>query len=297
MSETQTVSAEIEPEKLPHPRIIAAANQKGGVGKTTTVVSLAACLAETGIKTLLIDLDPQGNATSGLGIDKAEGMSCYRPLLGETSILDVIRPTLFKNLSVVGSELDLTGAEVDVARMDGYLHCLQRALEPLRNERTFEFILMDCPPSLGILTMNALTAADALLVPIQSEYYALEGLSVITRLVNQLRDGGVNPQLELNGILLTMCDARTNLAAQVEEEVRGHFPDKVYQTVIPRNIRLSEAPSHGIPINEYDRHSTGARAYRAFTNEFLKRNGIKRSVPEPEARKIPLFKISAPSNA
>jgi chromosome partitioning protein len=253
------------------PHVIALANQKGGVGKTTTAINLAASLAERKHDVLLIDLDPQANATSGLGLQPEPGGSLYEALLGHGQLADKIRPTSVKHLSVIPSEVDLAGAEVDIARLDRYLHRFQEVLRPLLDTSPFEFVFVDCPPSLGILTMNALTAVNAVLIPLQCEYYALEGLSVITRLVNQIRDSGANPALDVEGIVLTMFDARTNLAQQVADEVRGHFGDKVYQSMIPRNIRISEAPSHGQPVSQYDARSSGAEAYRALAREFLRR--------------------------
>jgi len=263
---------------LLHTRVVAVANQKGGVGKTTTTVNLAACLAEKGQQVLLIDLDPQANATSGLGLPLQEGASLYRALLGEGSTLDLLQPTMVAGLDIIPSELDLAGSEVDVARKENYLHCLSRALKPLIDAGRYHLILLDCPPALGILTMNALTAADGVLIPMQCEYYALEGLSVMARLIGQLRDSGANPRLRIEGILMTMFDARTRLASEVVDEVRRHFEGTVYETAIPRNVRLSEAPSYGQSIIEYDRHSRGAHAYRAFSEEFL-----ARSQPPPDA--------------
>lgn len=253
------------------PNVIALANQKGGVGKTTTAVNLAASLAERKHRVLLIDLDPQANATSGLGVSSVPGSSVYDVLLGNARLVEKVQSTPMERLYIVPSEVDLAGAEVDVARQDRYLHRFKEALDPLRAISHYDYILIDCPPSLGILTMNALAAADAVLIPLQCEYYALEGLSVITQLVNRLRDSGANPGLEIEGIVMTMFDARTNLAQQVMNEVKTHFADKVYETVIPRNIRISEAPSHGLPVVRYDGKSVGADAYRHLAAEFVKR--------------------------
>jgi chromosome partitioning protein len=253
-------------------RVVAVANQKGGVGKTTTTINLAACLAERDQQVLLIDMDPQANATSGLGVPLQEGASLYRALLGEGSALDLLQPTMIRGLDIIPSELDLAGSEVDVARQENYLHCLSRALEPLIAAGRYDLILIDCPPALGILTMNALTAAHGVLIPMQCEYYALEGLSVMVRLVQQLRDSGANSRLGIEGILMTMMDARTRLSGEVVAEVRKHFAERVYATAIPRNVRLSEAPSYGQAIIEYDKHSRGAKAYQAFADEFLARS-------------------------
>lgn len=252
-------------------RVIAIANQKGGVGKTTTVINLAACLAYLHKKVLVIDIDPQANSTSGLGLPIQKDTSLYRALLGEASIITLIQRTVFEDLDVIPSELDLAGSEVYIARQDNYLHCFNNALTPLLAAGYYDVVLVDCPPSLGILTMNALTAADSILIPIQCEYYALEGLSVIARLVQQLRDSGANSKLEIEGIVMTMFDGRTRLSDQVVDEVRKHFALNVYDTVIPRNIRLSEAPSFGKPVIHYDWNSSGAKAYMLLAQEFAGR--------------------------
>ena len=252
-------------------KIIAIANQKGGVGKTTTAVNLGAALAERGQRLLLVDLDPQGNATSSTGMQEFESQSLYDPLLGEASIIDKILPTRLERLFLVPANIDLAGAEVEIARMEDHLLRLANALRPLRQDNAFDFVLLDCPPSLGILMTNALAAADEILTPIQCEYFALEGLVKIVRVVEQVRDSGANPHLEIGGIVMTMFDSRTKISAQVVAEVRQHFASKVYRTVIPRAVRLSEAPSFGKTILEYDTSGAGARAYRALAEEFIER--------------------------
>jgi chromosome partitioning protein len=253
--------------------VIVVANQKGGVGKTTTTVNVAACLAALGRRVLLLDLDPQANATSGLGVEKVEGASAYRPLLGEGSLLDKIRGTAFERLEIIPSEVDMCGAEIEMARAENHLHRLAGLVKPIVETRRFEFILIDCPPSLGILTLNAFAASDYLLIPLQCEYYALEGISMSQRVLNQVRDNGVNPRLELLGVVMTMFDGRTNLSAQVTGDVREHFGPLVFETVIPRATRLAEAPSFGKPIIHYDKYSPGAAAYEVLTGELLKRLG------------------------
>jgi chromosome partitioning protein len=252
-------------------KVIAVANQKGGVGKTTTSISLAACLAANGKRVLLFDLDPQANATSGVGLEKTEGASAYRPLLGEGALIEKIKPTEFERLEVIPSEVDLCAADIELSRMENHLFRVKENLQPIIDSQRFDFILIDCPPSLGVLTLNAFAAADALLVPLQCEYYALEGISMINRILSQLRDGGTNPKLELIGVVMTMFDGRTKLSQQVVSEVREHFGEKVFETVIPRTTRLAEAPSFGKPIIHYDKYSAGASAYEVLTQEFLQR--------------------------
>ena len=252
---------------------MAVANQKGGVGKTTTSVNLAACLAALGQRVLLVDVDPQANATSGVGIEKTPGASAYRPLLGEGTLLEKVLPTAFERLHLIPSEVDLCGVEVELARGENHLLRLRQALEPVRASQQFDFIILDCPPSLGVLTLNCFAAVDWLLVPLQCEYYALEGLSMLTRILGQLRDSGVNPSLELLGIVMTMFDSRTNLSNQVVGEVRQHFGAKVFDTVIPRTTRLAEAPSFGKPIIYYDKYSAGASAYEVLAEELMQRVG------------------------
>ncbi|MBU6401071.1 MAG: ParA family protein [Verrucomicrobia bacterium] len=251
--------------------VIAVANQKGGVGKTTTAVNLAACLAVAGRRVLLIDIDPQANATSGLGLEKSPGASAYRSLLGDGPLLDKVRPTAFERLEMIPSELDLCGVEVELARTENHLQRFSQALAPVREAGRFDVILIDCPPSLGILTLNSFAAAEWLLVPLQCEYYSLEGISMLHRLVNQLRQTGANPRLALLGVVMTMYDGRTRLAQQVVDEVRRHFGELVFETVIPRTTRLAEAPSHGQPIIAYDKYSAGAAAYEVLTQELLLR--------------------------
>jgi len=251
-------------------KVVALANQKGGVGKTTTAINFSACLAEKRKKILLIDLDPQANATSGLGLEKGFGASVFPALLGETDCRELIKETGIKNLDIIPSELDLAGAEVAIARHDDYLHRLKEALEPVVADGNYHYIVLDCPPSLGILFMNALNMADEVIIPLQCEYLALEGLGVMVDIVNQIRDAG-NPNLHISGILMTMFNSTTNLSQQVVEEVTRHFGDRIFDTLIPRNVRLSEAPSFGKPIIQYDSACVGATAYRNLATEFLKR--------------------------
>src|SRR5438128_3161520 len=261
-----------------HMKIVAVANQKGGVGKTTTAVNLGCALAERGQRILIVDLDPQGNATSSLGMQELEGESLYESLLGGASIVERIFPTRLERLFLVPADLDLAGAEVEIARMNDHLTRLKQTLSILRSDQTFDFILLDCPPSLGILMTNALAAADEILTPIQCEYFALEGLVKIVRVVEQVRDSGANEQVEIGGIVMTMFDGRTKLSAQVVAEVRAHFGERVYAAVIPRTVRLSEAPSFGKSVLEYDPKGTAARAYRALAEQLLKRHGSLASV-------------------
>jgi chromosome partitioning protein len=251
-------------------KVIALANQKGGVGKTTTAVNLAACLAKRKKNILLIDLDPQANATSGLGLEKEVGTSIYPALLGERDIRTLIKPTEYKRLHMITSELDLAGCEVAIARMDNYLHCLKNAIQPIVDQNQYDMILFDCPPSIGILFMNALYAADSVIIPMQAEYLALEGLSVILSLIDRVREAG-NSRLAIEGIVMTMCDLRTNLAQQVVDEVKQHFEGIIFKTLIPRNVRLSEAPSHGQPIIQYATLSKGSVAYMKLAKELLAR--------------------------
>jgi chromosome partitioning protein len=252
-------------------RVLAVANQKGGVGKTTTAVNISACMAAQGRRILLFDLDPQANATSGLGLEKTEGASAYRVLQGEGSLLEKIQPSPYERLEVIPSEVDMCGADVELPRVENHLQRLKLALQPVRDSGRFDVVIIDCPPSLGILTLNAFVAADSLLVPLQCEYYALEGISMMTRLLGQLRETGANGQLELIGVVMTMFDGRTNLSHQVVNEVRQHFGESVFETVIPRATRLAEAPSFGKPIIYYDKYSAAAAAYEVLAQDLVKR--------------------------
>jgi chromosome partitioning protein len=252
-------------------KIIAVANQKGGVGKTTTAVNLAACLAAVGRRVLLFDLDPQANATSGLGLEKTEGASAYRVLLGDGSLLDKIKPTTFERLEAVPSEVDLCAADLELARLDNHLLRVAESLKPVLDSGRFDVVLIDCPPSLGILTLNAFAASDGLLVPLQCEYYALEGISMMNRVLAQLRGTGVNPRLDILGVVMTMFDGRTKLANEVVGEVRNLLGAKVFETVIPRSTKLAEAPSFGKPIIYNDKYSAGAAAYELLAQEVIAR--------------------------
>jgi len=264
-------------------RVIAVANQKGGVGKTTTVVNLAAALAQLKQTVLVIDLDPQANATSGLGLSQQQGISLYPALTGVADIADMIQPTPYENVNIIPAELDLAGAEIEIARQTDHLHAVKKVIDRLLEASVFDFVIMDCPPSLGILMTSSLAAAHSVVVTMQCEYYAMEGLSVITHLVEKMRTSGVNPVLQIEGILMTMFDARTKLGQDVVGEVRSHFGDVVYDTVIPRNVRIGEAPSFGKPVIAYDPLSKGAEAYRQFAKEFLKRANVKRAAQHAAA--------------
>jgi chromosome partitioning protein len=252
-------------------KVIAVANQKGGVGKTTTAVNLSACLAALGQRVLLFDLDPQANATSGTGLEKIEGASAYRVLLGEGSLLEKIKPTNYERLEIIPSEVDLCAADIEMARLENHLQRLTQSLKPVLDSGRFDVVLIDCPPSLGILTLNAFTACDGILVPLQCEYYALEGISMMNRVLGQLREAGVNPRLDIFGVVMTMFDGRTKLSNEVVGEVRNLLGAKVFETVIPRTTRLAEAPSFGKPIIYYDKYSNGSAAYELLAQEVLAR--------------------------
>lgn len=252
-------------------KVIAVANQKGGVGKTTTAVNLAACLASLELRVLLIDLDPQANATSGLGLEKTEGASAYRVLLGEGGLLEKIKPTAFDRLEMVPAEVDLCAADLQMSRMDNHLQRLTEILKPVLDHDRYDVILVDCPPSLGLLTLNAFVASHGLLIPLQCEYYALEGISMLHRMLGQLREANVNPNLEIFGVVMTMFDGRTKLSNEVVGEVRNQLGAKVFETLIPRSTRLAEAPSFGKPIIYYDKYSSGAAAYQLLAQEFVAR--------------------------
>ncbi|HJA94612.1 ParA family protein [Lachnoclostridium sp. An138] len=250
-------------------RVIAVANQKGGVGKTTTAINLSAALAEKGKKVLLIDIDPQGNATSGVGVEKNEvENTIYDLILGETTIQSCIEYTEFENLHLIPSNVDLAAAEIELIGIPDKEFIIRKEVEKIKN--VYDFILIDCPPSLNLLTINAMTTADTVLVPIQCEYYALEGLSQLIHTINLVKER-LNPYLDIEGIVFTMFDARTNLSLQVVENVRANVKQKVYSTIIPRNVRLAEAPSHGYPITIYDPKSAGAESYRALAEEVISR--------------------------
>jgi chromosome partitioning protein len=252
-------------------KVIAVANQKGGVGKTTTAVNLSAALAAVGQRILLFDLDPQANATSGVGLEKIDGASAYHVLLGEGSLLEKIKPTAYERLEVIPSEVDLCAADLELARLENHLQRVAMALQPVLASGRFDIVLLDCPPSLGILSLNAFAACDGVLVPLQCEYYALEGISMMNRVLDQLKTAGVNPRLEIFGVAMTMFDGRTKLSNEVVEEVRRQLGAKVFETLIPRTTRLAEAPSHGQPIIYYDKYSTGAAAYQLLAQEVIAR--------------------------
>lgn len=249
-------------------RIIAIANQKGGVGKSTTAINLSACLAEAGKKVLAIDIDPQGNTTSGLGVDKNEAdPTLYELLLGEADLNDCIINNVVDNLDLIPSNMNLSGAEIELVGIEEREYILRNAIE---NVNIYDYIIMDCPPSLSMLTINALTAADSVLVPIQCEYYALEGLSQLIHTIELVQER-LNEELEIEGVVFTMYDARTNLSLEVVENVKENLNQNIYKTIIPRNVRLAEAPSYGLPINLYDSKSTGAESYRLLAEEVINR--------------------------
>lgn len=251
-------------------KVIAITNQKGGVGKTTTAINLSACLGLKGKKVLLIDSDPQGNSSSGLGIDgSSTELSTYDCLISGNSAEEVMMETEYKNLWICPGNMNLAGAELELVDMEQRDYKLKKALESVQNQ--FDFIIIDCPPSLGLITLNAFGAADSVLIPIQCEYYALEGLSQLTHTIKLVKQG-LNPSLKIEGVLLTMYDGRTNLSVQVVEEVKKYFGATVYKTLIPRNVRLSEAPSYGKPIIDFDKRSKGAQCYQKLANEVIRMN-------------------------
>ena len=248
-------------------RIIAIANQKGGVGKTTTAINLSACLAEAGKKVLMLDCDPQGNATSGLGVNKNSAeITSYDILIGEATVEEAIIHTEYERLDIIASNINLSGAEIELIGIDQKEFILKKQIDKIRDN--YDFIIIDCPPSLNMLTVNAMTTADTVLVPIQCEYYALEGLSQLIHTIN-LVNQRLNPKLKMEGVVFTMYDARTNLSLQVVENVKSNLRQTIYKTIIPRNVRLAEAPSHGMPINVYDTRSAGAESYRLLAEEVI----------------------------
>ena len=250
-------------------RIIAIANQKGGVGKSTTAINLSSCLGEMGQKVLTIDMDPQGNTTSGLGVEKEEQENTvYELLLGESEVQDCIIPLDFEGVSLISSNVNLAAAEIELIGIDEKEYILKNNIDKVKEE--YDFIIIDCPPSLNMLTINALTTADTVLVPIQCEYYALEGLSQLMHTIELVQER-LNPDLEMEGVVFTMYDARTNLSLQVVENVKNNLNQAIYKTIIPRNVRLAEAPSHGLPINYYDSRSTGAESYKLLAEEVIHR--------------------------
>lgn len=253
-------------------RIIAIANQKGGVGKTTTAINLSACLVEEGKKVLTIDMDPQGNTTSGLGVEKDElKYTVYELMLDECTIRESMVQTEIENLFLLPSNVNLSGAEIELLGIEEKEYVLKNAVDYIKED--FDFIIIDCPPSLSMLTVNAMTTADTILVPIQCEYYALEGLSQLIYTINLVQKR-LNPTLQMEGVVFTMYDARTNLSLQVVENVKSNLTTNIYKTIIPRNIRLAEAPSHGLPINLYDAKSTGAESYRLLAKEVIEREEL-----------------------
>lgn len=250
-------------------RIIAVANQKGGVGKTTTSINLAACLAEKGKKVLAVDMDPQGNLTSGLGVDKdSVEKSIYELIIGEVDINEVINKEVLENLDIIPTSIDLSAAEIELIGVDDKEYILRNAIDQVKDQ--YDFVIIDCPPSLSMLTINAMTTADSVIVPIQCEYYALEGLSQLIHTVELVKDR-LNSKLVIEGVVFTMYDARTNLSLQVVENVKDNLQQNIYKTIIPRNIRLAEAPSYGLPINKYDPKSTGAESYMRLADEVIER--------------------------
>lgn len=251
-------------------RIIAIANQKGGVGKTTTSINLSACIAAKGKKVLVIDIDPQGNTTSGYGIEKNDlENTIYELILGDCSIEDCILKEVFPNISILPSNVNLAAAEIELIGVEKKEYILKNEVDWVKDR--FDFIIIDCPPSLSLLTVNAMTTADSVLVPIQCEYYALEGLSQLIHTINLVKER-LNPDLDMDGVVFTMYDSRTNLSAQVVENVKNHLSQKVYSTLIPRNIRLAEAPSYGKPINMYDAKSAGSESYMSLADEVIRNN-------------------------
>ena len=252
-------------------KVIAIANQKGGVGKTTTAINLSACLAEQGQKTLTIDLDPQGNTTSGLGIDKDKNENTiYELMLGECTVKECLIKTDYEGLALIPSNVNLAGAEIELSNMEEREFILKKEIDYIKDD--YDFILIDCPPALNMLTVNAMTTADSILVPIQCEFYALEGLSQLVYTIDLIQER-LKPELEMEGIVFTMYDGRTNLSNEVVENVKKNLDTKIYRTIIPRNVRLAEAPSHGLPINIYDPKSAGAAAYKKLAKEVVEREG------------------------
>jgi chromosome partitioning protein len=279
-------------------KIIAIANQKGGVGKTTTVVNLAAALSARHRTVLVVDLDPQAHATLGLGLEKQQGVSLYPVLTGEKAIADVIQPTKWPNLNVIPSEVDLAGAELEFGMREDRLEMIRSALAPVKESGAFDYIILDCPPSLGVVMTSSLVASDGVLIPIQAEFLAMDGLALITGSIDRIRRS-VNPDLELNGIVFTMVNSVARLTQDVVAEVRNHFGEKVYETTIPRNVRVSEAPSMGVPVVFLEPRSKGAEAYKAFAWEFMAKNPTRFSAPKTPAAPMqePAASVPAPESA